>query len=281
MHNILIVGLGLIGGSYAKGLTKKGYNVFGVDKNINTIHLAYEEKVIKNQDTDIKLFIQEIDTVILCLYPDDNVCWLKENQEYLLPNTLITDVTGVKGKIVKDVKEILRNDLIFIPSHPMAGKEKSGYIFSDEAIFKDANFIITPYKESEKVNELVKLAEDLEFGNIEILSVEEHDDIVGFLSHLTHIIACSLMQTHETESFIRYTGDSFRDLTRIAKINENLWSELFMSNKEVLLKEIKSFKNSLTDIENMLITNDLISLKETLKDSAVRRTAFDKNNKNG
>lgn len=276
MHNILIVGLGLIGGSYAKGLSKKGYNVFGLDKNIDTINLAYNEQVIKNNNNSIESFFKDIDTVILCLYPDDNVNWLNNNQHLLSSNTLITDVTGVKGKIVSDIKNILRKDLIFIPSHPMAGKEKSGYLYSDEKIFKDANFIITPYDHFDKVDELVKLGNELEFSNIEILTVEEHDDIIGFLSHLTHIIACSLMQAHETDSFIRYTGDSFRDLTRIAKINENLWSELFLANKSVLLKEIKNFKESLSNIEKMLENEDLESLKESLRVSTERRKAFDK-----
>ena len=276
MHNILIVGLGLIGGSYAKGLSKKGYNVFGLDKNIDTINLAYNEQVIKNNNNSIESFFKDIDTVILCLYPDDNVNWLNNNQHLLSSNTLITDVTGVKGKIVNDIKKILRKDLIFIPSHPMAGKEKSGYLYSDEKIFKDANFIITPYDHFDKVDELVKLGNELEFSNIEILTVEEHDDIIGFLSHLTHIIACSLMQTHETDSFIRYTGDSFRDLTRIAKINENLWSELFLANKSVLLKEIKNFKESLSNIETLLENEDLESLKESLRVSTERRKAFDK-----
>ena len=276
MHNILIVGLGLIGGSYAKGLSKKGYNVFGLDKNIDTINLAYNERVIKNNNNSIESFFKDIDTVILCLYPDDNVRWLNNNQHLLSSNTLITDVTGVKGKIVSDIKNILRKDLIFIPSHPMAGKEKSGYLYSDEKIFKDANFIITPYDHFDKVDELVKLGNELEFSNIEILTVEEHDDIIGFLSHLTHIIACSLMQAHETDSFIRYTGDSFRDLTRIAKINENLWSELFLANKNVLLKEIKNFKESLSNIEKLLENEDLESLKESLRVSTERRKAFDK-----
>lgn len=276
MHNILIVGLGLIGGSYAKGLSKKGYNVFGLDKNIDTINLAYNERVIKNNNNSIESFFKDIDTVILCLYPDDNVNWLNNNQHLLSSNTLITDVTGVKGKIVSDIKNILRKDLIFIPSHPMAGKEKSGYLYSDEKIFKDANFIITPYDHFDKVDELVKLGNELEFSNIEILTVEEHDDIIGFLSHLTHIIACSLMQAHETDSFIRYTGDSFRDLTRIAKINENLWSELFLANKSVLLKEIKNFKESLSNIEKLLENEDLESLKESLRVSTERRKAFDK-----
>lgn len=276
MHNILIVGLGLIGGSYAKGLSKKGYNVFGLDKNIDTINLAYNEQVIKNNNNSIESFFKDIDTVILCLYPDDNVNWLNNNQHLLSSNTLITDVTGVKGKIVSDIKNILRKDLIFIPSHPMAGKEKSGYLYSDEKIFKDANFIITPYDHFDKVDELVKLGNELEFSNIEILTVEEHDDIIGFLSHLTHIIACSLMQAHETDSFIRYTGDSFRDLTRIAKINENLWSELFLANKNVLLKEIKNFKESLSNIETLLENEDLESLKESLRVSTERRKAFDK-----
>lgn len=275
MNKILIVGLGLIGGSYAKGLTKGNYQVFGIDINLETVKQAYLDGSIINQDVDIVNILKKIDILILCLYPKDNIEWLKKYQRYLLPKTLITDVTGVKVMMINEVQSFLRSDLIFIPSHPMAGKEVSGYQHSNEHLFEGANFIITPAISTERIDELYKLAKVLKFSRIEILTPNLHDEIIGYLSQLTHIIAVALMNTHETTNLIRYTGDSFRDLTRIAKINDNLWNELFFSNKEVLIKEINDFQKALKKIENKLIQNDKEGLKQILIESSIKRQAFD------
>lgn len=177
--------------------------------------------------------------------------------------------------MINEVQSFLRSDLIFIPSHPMAGKEVSGYQHSNEHLFEGANFIITPAISTERIDELYKLAKVLKFSRIEILTPNLHDEIIGYLSQLTHIIAVALMNTHETTNLIRYTGDSFRDLTRIAKINDNLWNELFFSNKEVLIKEINDFQKALKKIENKLIQNDKEGLKQILIESSIKRQAFD------
>lgn len=271
---ILIVGLGLIGGSYAKRLSKKDYLVYGYDFNEQTITKAYEEKVIQNKTIDDLSFFKNIDIVVLSLYPEDNVKFLKQYQKYFQKGTIITDTTGIKTKIITEILSFIRKDLILIPSHPMAGKEVSGYNNSDPNLFSDANFIITKISD-EDITPIYKMAEDLGFLNIEALSIQAHDEIISFLSQLTHVIAIALMNTHNAESYINYTGDSFRDLTRIAKINENLWSELFLSNQTILLKEIDDFKNALNDVEEKIINQDLDGLKEIMIKSKKARILFD------
>lgn len=273
---ILIVGLGLIGGSYAKRLSQKDYLVYGYDISTDTMKQAYMEKTIVNQSIDNIDFFKEMDIVVLSLYPQDNVKFLKRYQKEFKSGTIITDTTGIKTTITCEMLEFIRNDLRLIPSHPMAGREVSGYQNSTPDLFLDANFIITPVKENEDVSILKKLGKDLGFLNIEILTIAKHDEIISFLSQLTHVIAIALMNTHDTDSYINYTGDSFRDLTRIAKINENLWSELFLTNQKILLKEIDDFKIALDKVEEKIINNDLEGLKSLMKDAKKSRILFDK-----
>lgn len=272
---VLIVGLGLIGGSYAKKLCKLDYLVYGYDKYVETMKQAYNDGTILNQTIDNIDFFELIDIVVLSLYPHDNVEFLKKYQYKFKAGTIITDTTGIKTVIVKEITKFIRSDLKFIPSHPMAGKEVSGYSNSTPDLFLDANFIITPLNESDDISSLKKLGTDLGFMNIEVLSIAQHDEIISFLSQLTHVIAIALMNTHDTDSYINYTGDSFRDLTRIAKINENLWSELFLTNQNILLKEIDDFKKALDKVENKIITNDKEGLKQLMRDAKESRILFD------
>ncbi len=277
---ILIVGLGLIGGSYAKKLCQTDYLVYGYDSNEATLRKAYAEKVIQNDTIENIDFFSDMDIVVLSLYPNDNVSFLKKYQNKFKNKAIITDTTGIKGKMIKEMLEFIRPDLRLIPTHPMAGREVSGYDNSDPNLFVDANFIITPLKTTIDINEIKELGKDLGFLNIEVLSISEHDEIISFLSQLTHVIAIALMNTHDTESYINYTGDSFRDLTRIAKINENLWSELFLNNQAILLKELEDFKQALNNIEEKITNNDLEGLKSLMKYAKNARILFDKRHNN-
>ena len=160
----------------------------------------------------------------------------------------------------------------------MAGKESKGIYNADANVFKGANFLITPTirNKNESIEIVKELARILEFKNIEIISIEEHDKIISFLSQLTHAIAVSLMNSKENSNFIKYTGDSFRDLTRIAKINEDLWTELFLLNKEYLLEDIELFISELNDLKNKVKINDKEGLKKLFVEATKRRRAFDK-----
>ena len=229
----LIVGLGLLGGSFALGLKKWNHEIYAIDIDQKTIDYALAHHIIDQGSTTIDpKLIYEADIIISGLYPSLIVDWIKENQQYFKPHTLISDVTGIKGAIVEKIQDILREDCEFIGAHPMAGKEVSGVQYADPTIFLPANLIITPTSKNtqEAIDFMYEMGKELRFNNICQLSVEEHDQMIGYLSQLTHVIAVSLMNANENIHLKEYTGDSFRDLTRIAKINEHLWTELFLLN---------------------------------------------------
>ena len=278
-NKILIVGLGLLGGSYASCLMDKGYQVYAIDKNESSIEYAIQNNIIIDGTTKVeKEFIEQFDLLIFCLYPKVFVEWIKNYQQFIKPNAILTDVTGVKSYIIKELNNILRTDLEFIGAHPMAGREVYGVENSKKDLFLGANLIITPTTSStEKAIEIVReIGKLLGFENIVNLSPEEHDEMIGFLSQLTHCIAVSLMTCKESKHLVKYTGDSFRDLTRIARINENMWSELFLLNKEELLKQMSEFEEQFTKLKQTIENEDIESMKEIMRLSTTRRSYFDK-----
>ena len=275
---ILIVGLGLMGGSYAHALKRKGYFVGAVTKDQSSIDYALENNIISSGTvTPTKEYIEQFDLVIFALYPKLFVEWIENYQDYLKSNIIITDVTGIKSEIVYKIQTILRKDIEFIPAHPMAGKEVYGVENNDPNMFKGANYIITPTSENTaSAIELAKeIGKELEFKNIAVLTPEEHDEMIGFLSQLTHCIAVSLMTCKDSTHLVEYTGDSFRDLTRIAKINENMWTELFLMNKNQLLAQMDLFLTEFKKLRDALAKEDQESMKEMMRLSTKRRKYFD------
>ena len=277
--NILIVGLGLIGGSYARALTKKGYRVSAITKEASAIEFALNQGIIAEGTTRIDPeLIGKADIVVFALYPKVLLEWLEENQQYLRSGAILTDVTGVKCCVVYDIQAMLRSDVEFIGAHPMAGREVSGVENSDDGIFKNANYIVTPTeKNSEEVIALCeRLGWELGFARVSRLTPEVHDDMIGFLSQLTHCIAIALMNCNDTPGMEAYTGDSFRDLTRIARINDRMWSELFMCNRQQLLQHMDAFSDSFALLRQMLETGDVEAMREAMRKSTARRICFDK-----
>ena len=275
---ILIVGLGLIGGSYAEALSSVGYEVGAIDCNAGSIAFALEKGWISSgkADTDGE-YIGKFDLIVFALYPHIFIDWIKQNQRFIRPGALLTDVTGVKCSVVYEVQKLLRSDLEFIGAHPMAGREVSGVRNAKKEIFTDANYIVTPTESNtlEAIAACKALGRAIGFKNISTLTPEKHDEIVGFLSHLTHCIAVALMISKESEHMCEYTGDSFRDLTRIAKINDVMWSELFMLNKTELLAQMKLFEAAFDRLRISIEQDDTDALREMMRLSAKRREYFD------
>ncbi len=276
---ILIVGLGVIGGSYAERLTKLGYTVKCITKDKKDIDYALRHGMISyGTDKIEENIIKEAELIIFALYPSVFIEWIEKYQHLFSKNTLITDVSGVKKSVVDRVQSILRSDCEFISAHPMAGRERSGVEYSDPEVFVGANYIITPTKKNTEgaIQICKQLGYELGFSRISELSPEKHDEMIAFLSQLTHVIAVTLMNSNSTDGLERFTGDSFRDLTRIAKINENMWCELFLMNKDALLSEMDSFLSSFQKFKGMLEKEDGEGMKEMMRYSTGRRALFDK-----
>ncbi len=277
--HFLIVGLGLIGGSYAKALKKLDFSVSAIDTRQEAIDYALKEKIIDRGYTcPDKDAIGSADVLIFALYPKVFMKWIEDNQSHIKTGALLTDVTGVKSCLVYDLQKTLRPDIEFIAAHPMAGKEVYGVENSDDMIFKNANYIVVPTENNTK--EAIDFCKDLGrllgFARVSELSPEDHDEMIGFVSQLTHAIAVSLMTCSDNESLVDYTGDSFRDLTRIARINDAMWSELFLLNKDALLLQMDRFIKEFSGLRQMLDEGNVEGIREKMRLSTVRRTLFDK-----
>ena len=276
---ILIVGLGLLGGSYARVLKRFGFHISAITRDQSSIEYAIKEKIIDEGSTELdEKIISEAELVIFALYPHVFVEWIEKNQKLLKSGALITDVTGVKGSIVYHIQEILRPDVEFIAAHPMAGREVSGVENSTDKLFAGANYIVTPTEKNtpEAIQTCMELGRLLGFSNVTTLSPEEHDEMIGFLSQLTHCIAITLMTCNDKENMEKFTGDSFRDLTRIAKINDLMWSELFVANKAALLKQMNLFADKFIELKTMLENEDIDGMRSMIRLSTERRALFDK-----
>ena len=276
---ILIVGLGLMGGSYAKALSKGGYAVRAVSREQEDIDFAVGGGFLESGSTEPKKELLEwADLVVLALYPHTVIEWVDRYAALLKEGTVVTDVTGVKGSVVEKVQEKMPAGVEFIAAHPMAGRERSGVVYSDDSVFRGANYIVVPTaRNTEKGIEICeKLGEALGFYRISRLDVDSHDRMVALLSQLTHCIAVALMCACDTPGLETYTGDSFRDLTRIAKINDEMWSELFLWNKQALLTEMDRFSWEFAKLRQTLAAGDQEKMREMMRLSKDRREKFDK-----
>lgn len=273
--NIVIVGLGVIGGSYAMALKNAGYKkVFGVDSNIETLKKAKELEIIKEGYIYGNDIIKEADLILLSIYPKLVKIFIEENKNNFKKGAVITDATGIKELFIKDVLDILPKDVDFIFGHPMAGREKKGIDYASSEVFNGANYLITVIEKNKEENIALveKIAYNIGFKRVKRITPKYHDEMISFTSQLPHAIAVALInsdkESRDTGSFI---GDSYRDLTRIANINEDLWSELFLGNKLNLIKVIDEFSSELEKIKNCLIEDDSEMLKSLFIKSTKRR----------
>jgi prephenate dehydrogenase len=277
--NILIIGLGLLGGSYAMALKKRGYKVNAITKKQEDADYAMENNMADCAKAypDPEL-IKNADLIIFALYPGVFIDWVKQYGSLLPKNALITDVTGVKSAIIDEVNKYIPSSCEFIAAHPMAGREASGIRNADDKVFEGANYIVVATeKNTEGAIEICKnLGKTMGFGDISVLDPESHDKMIAFLSQLTHCLAVALMCASDNPDLNRYTGDSFRDLTRIANINDEMWSELFLLNREALLGEMDAFKRTFDKLYDCILKGDRETMREMMRLSTKRRKGFNK-----
>ena len=272
---ILIVGLGVVGGSYAMALTAAGYkNIYAVNRSQASVDKALKAGVIKGGGTQLEEFASDADIAVIAVYPTGAEECARKLGAVMKKGSLITDVLGIKRYYSEKISAVLPEYIDYVPAHPMAGREKRGLDYASADVLKGANFIITPISRSSFAGiEAVKtLALDMGFGKIRTLTPEEHDRIIAYTSQLPHALAVSLINSDEEDSETGdYIGDSFRDLTRIAEINADLWQELFIGNRENLLAAIDMFTAQLSAIRAAVAEKDKESLVKQFEKSSARR----------
>ena len=271
--------LGLLGGKYALELSRAGFHVDGINRSEGHLQYALDHGYIASGKThDFEDLVRQADHIIFGLYPTALIEWFRTYGHLLKEGCIFTDVSGVKTGLVEPIQAMCRPGVEFIASHPMAGRETSSVEHAAEVNFAPANFIVTPTEKNtpEAIQWARELAEVLGFKHICTLTVQEHDRMIGYVSQLCHAIAVSLMCANDNTSLCEYTGDSFRDLTRIARINDKMWAELFLWNKENLISEIDQFSGALNEMRNALVADDREKLEEMFRLSTQRRAAFDK-----
>lgn len=272
---IVIVGLGVIGGGYAMALKEVGYTeVYGIDKNIETLRKAKSLGIIKEGYEDEKEIIQDADLIVLAVYPNLVKDFIINNKEHFKDGAVITDVTGIKQLFINEITRILPQNIDFVFAHPMAGREKKGIDYATNQVFKGANFLITvtDRNKDENLDLIENLAYKMGFKHVKRICPKYHDEMIAFTSQLPHALAVALINSDiEGRNTGEFIGDSYRDLTRIANINESLWSQLFLGNKENLLQAIYNFEEELDKIKSCLENEDKENLQELFIKSSLRR----------
>lgn len=277
--NITIVGLGLIGGSLAMSIKKKlnPKNLWGIDVNTNVLDHAESTNIIDRGFLSAREPLQKSDIVFICIYPRETVEFVKEHMDNFKHGAIIIDAAGIKVPLLSAIAPVLRDDIDYISCHPMAGRESKGLEFAGDNIFEGADYIITPTEKNKPENiELIKeIAKILGFGNAVCINPCLHDDMIAFVSHLPHIIAASIVLDPIMAEETLYTGGSFRDMTRVARINPDLWAQLLLDNSEYVLKHLKIFKDNVGDFEEAINKNDYSRLKFLLTKACERKESFD------
>ncbi len=258
-----IVGLGLIGGSFAKAIKKyTDHEVYAWNRTQETLNKALAERVVDkelNRDT-----LPQCDLIILCLYPEMSVNWVTEMAPYISKNAMVTDTCGVKRFVCRAIEPLAQEyGFTFVGGHPMAGKELSGYDASIAELYCGASMILT----CEEIPPIwQELSHALGFGMVKCTTPEDHDKMIAFTSQLAHVVSGAYVKSPSSLEHKGFSAGSFKDLTRVAYLNENMWTELFLENKDFLSDEIGNIIKELQKYKDALDRADEQNLKEILKE---------------
>ena len=278
--NITIVGLGVIGGSFAMAFKEAGFeDVYAVDLNKESIEKAKNMGIIKDGSDNAKQFLEIADLVIICIYPRIIKDFMMENRNNFKDGAIVTDVAGIKVTLIKQLDDIIPDNIDFIFGHPMAGRENKGIDHATAECYKGASYLLIDTERNDDDNVLLLQAIIYKLGFKRIIRISSgfHDQIIAFTSHLPHVMAVSLINSDvEARNTEIYMGGSYRDATRVADINEDLWTELFLGNKENLLEVIDDFMAEMGRFREDLAKGDRVALNKRLKRATKRRRRLNK-----
>ena len=265
---ILVVGLGLIGGSLCKAFkTYTKHFIMGCDNNPTVTRQAIElnsiDKVAAEDD------FKDADITIICLHPDVARTFIESNISKFAKSSILCDVCGIKGKFTEDMSKLsAEHGIKYVGTHPMAGKEHFGFEYSDSELFINANFIVTPLEDTDRtaVNTVIELMKSVGFGKIVETSPYQHDRMIAYTSQLAHIVSSSYVKSPSIKTENGFSGGSFQDMTRVATMNESMWANLFLANKDCLLEELDNLISNLTDYRNALAEENKPELISLIRD---------------
>lgn len=267
---IVVAGLGLIGGSLAKAFKKyTGFRVAGIDKNPKVLEAALKCGAIDIIGTEKD--INEADIIYLCLYPQGDIDFINEHMGSIRKGCIVTDTCGIKSFICPALTQTAKNGgFFFAGGHPMAGKEKSGFAVSDADLFKGASYIVVPCEAPIRaVNLLKSIALAVGFSGTVETTPEEHDRIIAFTSQLPHVLACAYVMSPQCPKHKGFSAGSYHDVSRVASINENMWTELFLDNRKALTQELNILIENISKIRNAAASGDAETLRGLLKKARV------------
>ncbi|GAB1475885.1 prephenate dehydrogenase [Bacillota bacterium] len=277
MRNIGVVGLGLIGGSIAKAIKQtEGYKVLGRDILKDVVDKAVLSAAIDEELVDGKL--TECHMIIIALYPKETVNFIKTKGHLLKKGTVIVDCCGVKRSVCSEIQpEASKFGVHFVGGHPMAGIEFSGFEHSKASLFKGASMILTPPEDAdEEVIDLLKsFFQTLGFGHIEITTPEIHDSEIAYTSQLAHVVSNAYVKSPRAEMHEGFSAGSYLDLTRVAKLNPDMWTELFLENSEYLVEEIDGLIGRMTLYRNAIENKGKEELYKLLEEGTKRKIQLD------
>lgn len=273
--NIAVVGMGIIGGSFCKAFKKYTHHyIIGINRTQSTLQEAFDCGAIDEKGTEESL--SKADVVIMALYPQATVDYIEKYGSYLKKGCIVTDSSGIKTEICPQMVALSKKyGFTFVGSHPMAGKETNGFSSADADLYKGASYIIVPC-EADKgaVKTLSDLAMEINFGQIKLSTPEEHDRMIAFTSQLPHVLACSYVLSPCCKNHKGFSAGSYHDVSRVANINSKLWSELFMENREPLLKELNILIDNITKITDAINESDINRLQDLLEQSHQTKEAL-------
>lgn len=271
-----ILGLGLIGGSLARAYAKAGHRVFAQDQDASILEFAQLAGAVEaplNQET-----IPQCDLILLAIYTGGCIAWLEENAGKISPEALVMDCCGVKKEICDFAFPVAEKyGFTFIGGHPMAGSHQSGFKYSRSNLFQGAPMVLVPprFDDARLLERAVEALAPCHFGKFSVTTGEKHDEMIAFTSQMPHIVSNAYIKSPTAAAHKGFSAGSYKDLTRVAWLNPGMWAELFLANKENILKELDVYIHSLCQYRDAIAREDEAQLVQLLEDGRRRKKEVD------